>query len=60
MRQIVHAFWESETAPEEWEHCLLSIFAKKGDLSSAGNYRGIMMLCQTQVKTVEDSSMWPP
>ena len=35
MRQIVHAFWESETAPEEWEHCLLSILAKKGDLSSA-------------------------
>ena len=43
VRQIVHAFWESETAPEEWEHCLLSILAKKGDLSSAGNYRGIMM-----------------
>ena len=42
--QIVHSFWESETAPEEWEHCLLSILAKKGDLSSAGNYRGIMML----------------
>ena len=33
--QIVHAFWESETALEEWEHCLLSILAKKGDLSSA-------------------------
>ena len=33
--QIVHAFWESETAPEEWEHCLLSILAKKGDLSPA-------------------------
>ena len=44
MRQIMHSFWESETAPEEWEHCLLSILAKKGDLSSAGNYRGIMML----------------
>ena len=44
VRQIVHAFWESETAPEEWEHCLLSILAKKGDLSLAGNYRGIMML----------------
>eukprot|EP00964_Phaeocystis_antarctica_P000337 scaffold178_cov27-Phaeocystis_antarctica.AAC.1 len=34
----------NNVAPEEWEHCLLSILAKKGSLSLAGNYRGIMML----------------
>ena len=44
MRQIVVAFWDSEEPPDEWEHCLLSILAKKGDLSLPGNYRGIMML----------------
>jgi hypothetical protein len=41
---IIFDFWESELAPEEWELGLLKILPKKGDLSKAGNYRGIMML----------------
>ena len=30
--------------PDAWETGLLAILPKKGDLSVAGNYRGIMML----------------
>ena len=41
---IVIDFWETEEAPEEWEHGLLKILPKKGDLSLPGNYRGIMLL----------------
>jgi hypothetical protein len=44
VHQIVIAFWRSEEMPTEWETGLLAILAKKGDLSQAGNYRGIMML----------------
>ena len=42
--QIVVAFWRSEEMPKEWETGLLAILPKKGDLSQASNYRGIMML----------------
>ena len=48
VRQIVHAFWESEEAPAGWEQCLLIILLKKGDLSLPGKYRGIMMLESAQ------------
>ena len=44
VRSIVHAFWESEEMPIEWETGLLKILPKKGDKSDPGNYRGIMLL----------------
>ena len=44
VRSIVHAFWESEEMPVEWETGLLKILPKKGDKSDPGNYRGIMLL----------------
>ena len=44
VRQMAMHFWETEEVPTEWETGLLAILAKKGDLSMAGNYRGIMML----------------
>ena len=44
LKQVVLAFWRSEEMPAEWETGLLAILPKKGDLSQAGNYRGIMML----------------
>ena len=44
LRTIIHHFWESELPPSEWDVGLLKILPKKGDLSLASNYRGIMML----------------
>ena len=44
IRTMVLGFWETGDVPAEWETGLLAILAKKGDLSQAGNYRGIMML----------------
>ena len=44
LRLVVQEFWESEVTPKEWEVGLLKILAKKGDLSKADNYRGIMLL----------------
>ena len=38
------SFWETGKVPDDWETGLLAILPKKGDLSDAGNYRGIMML----------------
>ena len=44
IRKTVLDFWESGEMPTGWESGLLAILPKKGDLSNAGNYRGIMML----------------
>ena len=44
IRKTVLEFWESGAMPTGWESGLLAILPKKGDLSNAGNYRGIMML----------------
>ena len=44
LKSIVINFWTTEITPEEWELGLLTILAKKGDLSLPGNYRGIMLL----------------
>ena len=44
LKEIIVNFWETEEVPEDWENCLLKILPKKGDLSEAGNYRGIMLL----------------
>lgn len=44
LKLIIHDYWESELTPTEWEKGLLTILAKKGDLSDPGNYRGIMLL----------------
>ena len=44
IKYVVMQFWDSEVMPEEWEVGLLKILPKKGDLSLAGNYRGIMLL----------------
>ena len=41
---VITDFWENELAPEQWESGLLKILPKKGDLSKASNYRGIMFL----------------
>ena len=40
----VRRFWRSKVNPELWITGLLKILEKKGDLSKAGNYRGIMLL----------------
>ena len=48
---IILDFWETELTPSEWETGLLTILAKKGDLSLPGNYRGIMLL-ETAYKIV--------
>ena len=40
----VRRFWRSKVNPQAWITGLLKILEKKGDLSKAGNYRGIMML----------------
>jgi hypothetical protein len=40
----VRRFWRSKVNPELWIIGLLKILEKKGDLSKAGNYRGIMMM----------------
>ena len=42
----------TESIPTEWINGLLTILAKKGDLSLPGNYRGIMLL-ETAYKIVE-------
>ena len=44
IKDIVHLFWETGAVPSEWEKGLLKILPKKGDLTQAGNYRGIMLL----------------
>ena len=44
LKDIIVEFWESELTPSEWERGLLTILAKKGDLSLPENYRGIMLL----------------
>lgn len=44
LKMIVLDFWETELPPEQWQKGLLKILPKKGDLSKAGNYRGIMLL----------------
>ena len=44
LKEIIVNFWETEEVPEDWENCLLKILPKKGDLSEAGNHRGIMLL----------------
>ena len=44
IRDIVHDFWNNEHPPEAWLRGLLKILPKKGDLSLADNYRGIMLL----------------
>ena len=44
LKSIVLDFWHTELTPTEWEKGLLTILAKKGDLSLPGNYRGIMLL----------------
>ena len=51
LKLCIREFWENEVTPNEWEKCLLKIIAKKGDLSLAGNYRGIMLL-ETAYKIV--------
>jgi hypothetical protein len=42
--KMVTDFWKDGEVPDEWNHCLLKILPKKGDLSQPGNYRGIMLL----------------
>ena len=44
IRDIVHDFWKNELPPEAWLRGLLKILPKKGDLSLADNYRGIVLL----------------
>ena len=44
VKSIVVDFWLNERPPDQWELGMLKILAKKGDLSKAGNYRGIMLL----------------
>ena len=44
LEQMIVEFWNSEITPSEWEKGLLTILAKKGDLSLPENYRGIMLL----------------
>ena len=44
LKEIIMDFWVNEVTPAEWEIGLLTILAKKGDLSDPGNYRGIMLL----------------
>ena len=44
LENVIVEFWESELTPSEWEKGLLTILAKKGDLSLPDNYRGIMLL----------------
>ena len=51
LKFIILDFWETELTPSEWETGLLTILAKKGDLSLPGNYRGIMLL-ETAYKIV--------
>ena len=51
LKLIILDFWETELTPSEWETGLLTILAKKGDLSLPGNYRGIMLL-ETAYKIV--------
>ena len=41
---VVQQFWQCERPPEEWDVGLLRILPKKGDLSRAGNHRGINLL----------------
>ena len=38
------SFWIDEEMPSEWEIGVLKILPKKGNLSDAGNHRGIMLL----------------
>ena len=44
LETVILEFWTSEITPTEWERGLLTILAKKGDLSLPESYRGIMLL----------------
>ena len=44
IKKFVMNFWMDEEVPSEWELGVLKILPKKGDLSDAGNHRGIMLL----------------
>ena len=44
IKQLILNFWRSEQPPRDWLLGLLKILPKKGDLSLAGNYGGIMLL----------------
>ena len=44
LKLLIVNFWNEEIPPAEWEIGQLRIIPKKGDLSMATNYRGIMLL----------------
>ena len=44
LKTVILQFWDSETAPEEWNTGHLTVLQKKGYLSLPKNYRGIMLL----------------
>jgi hypothetical protein len=45
--QVLRRIWTENNIPEDWCKGIIVLMYKKGDRKQCGNYRGIMLLCQT-------------
>ena len=45
LEEIFRSIWDKETIPDDWKKGIIIKLPKKGDLTCAGNWRGITLLC---------------
>ena len=45
LEEIFRRVWDKESVPEDWRKGIIVKLPKKGDLTCAGNWRGITLLC---------------
>ena len=45
LEEIFRCVWDKETIPDDWKKGIIVKLPKKGDLTCAGNWRGITLLC---------------
>lgn len=45
LEEIFRCIWDKENIPDDWKKGIIVKLPKKGDLTCAGNWRGITLLC---------------
>ena len=45
LEEIFRCIWDKESVPDDWKKGIIVKLPKKGDLTCAGNWRGITLLC---------------
>ena len=45
LEEIFRCVWDNESVPDDWKKGIIVKLPKKGDLTCAGNWRGITLLC---------------